>query len=54
LYNHLAILKTNRTLLLENLCKLDEIDDGLFTLCALPLNTTNADGAPARIIAMVE
>jgi kynurenine formamidase len=53
LYNHLAILKTNHTLLLENLCNIEEIGNGLFTLCALPLPTVNADGAPARIIAMV-
>ena len=54
LHNHLAILKTNHTILLENLCKLEEIGDELFTLCALPLNTANADGAPARVIALVE
>lgn len=53
LYRHRAILKTNQTLLLENLCRLEEIGDEPFTLCALPLNTVNADGAPARIIAMV-
>jgi kynurenine formamidase len=52
LHNHQAILKTNNTVLLENLCKLEEIGDNPFTLCALPLNTVNADGAPARIIAM--
>ena len=50
---HRAILKTNHTLLLENLCKLEETGSELFTLCALPLYTLNADGAPARIIAMV-
>ena len=54
LHHHRAILKTNHTILIENLCKLEEIGDGLFTLCALPLNTVNADGAPARVIAMVD
>jgi len=54
LHNHRAILKTNHTLLLENLCKLEEIGSGLFTLFALPIKTVNADGAPARIIAIVE
>ena len=53
LHHHRAILKTNHTLLLENLCRLDEISSGAFTLYALPLNTVNADGAPARIIAVV-
>ena len=52
LHNHRAILKTNHTLLLENLRKLEEIGNELFTLYALPLNTQNADGAPARIIAI--
>jgi len=54
LRNHRAILKNNQTILLENLCKLEEIGNELFTLCALPLNTSNADGAPARIIAIVD
>jgi kynurenine formamidase len=54
LHNHRAILKTNHTLLFENLCNLEEIGSGLFTLCALPLKTENADGAPARIIGMIE
>ena len=54
LRNHRIILKTNHTILLENLCKLEEIGNELFTLCALPLNTQNADGAPARIIAVIE
>ena len=54
LHNHRAILRTNRTVLLENLCKLEEVGDNVFMLCALPLHTLNADGAPARIIAMIE
>ena len=53
LYNHRTILKTNHTILLENLCRLGEIGEGIFTLCVLPLNIINADGAPARIIAML-
>ena len=53
LRNHRAILKTNNTVLLENLCRLGEIGNELFTLFALPLNTLNADGAPARIIAII-
>jgi len=53
LHNHRAILKTNHTLLLENLCRLEEVGNEIFTLYALPLNTVNADGAPARIIATI-
>jgi len=53
LHNHRTILKTNRTLLLENLCNLEEVGSGLFMLCALPLKTLNADGAPARIVAVI-
>jgi kynurenine formamidase len=52
LHNHRAILQTNNTILLENLCRLEEIGNEPFTLCALPLNTLNADGAPARVIAI--
>ena len=51
LHNHRIILKTNNTILLENLCKLEKIGNDPFILCALPLNALNADGAPARIIA---
>ena len=54
LLNHKAILKTNNTVFLENLCNLEEIGNELFTLCALPLHTKNSDGAPARIIAMID
>jgi kynurenine formamidase len=53
LHNHRAILGTNSTILLENLCRLEEVGNGLFTLCALPLNTVNADGAPARVVALL-
>ena len=53
LQNHRAILKTNHTILLENLCNLEKIGNKIFTLCALPLNIQNADGAPARIIAII-
>ena len=54
LHNHRAVLKTNNTILIENLHKLEEIGDGIFTLYALPLNTVNADGAPARVVAIIE
>lgn len=53
LQNHRTILKTNRTVLIENLCNLEEAGNDLFLLIALPLNTVNADGAPARVIALI-
>ena len=52
LHNHRAILQTNNTILLENLCRLEEIGKEPFTLCALPLYTLNADGATARVVAI--
>lgn len=39
-------------LILENLARLDQLTDAPFTLCALPLPYPNADGAPARVIAL--
>ena len=54
LHNHRTILRTNNTIFIENLCNLEQIGSETFTLCALPLFTSNADGAPARVIALVE
>jgi len=53
LHNHRTILKTNNTILLENLRGLEEVGNELFMLYALPLNIVNADGAPARVIALL-
>lgn len=39
-------------LILENLARLDQLTDAPFTLCAFPLPYPNADGAPARVIAL--
>lgn len=39
-------------LILENLTRLDQLTDAPFTLCAFPLPYPNADGAPARVIAL--
>ena len=54
LHNHRAVLETNNTVLIENLCNLEKVGNDLFMLCALPLNTVNADGAPVRAVALVE
>ncbi|MCL2073481.1 MAG: cyclase family protein [Marinilabiliaceae bacterium] len=50
---HCKILKTNYTIFLENLCNLEKVGNKLFTLCALPLKIEKADGAPARVVAIV-
>jgi len=53
LHNHKEILKTGNTVFIENLCNLEKIGSELFTLFALPLKTVNADGAPARVVAIL-
>ncbi len=50
---HRKILQANKTILIENLCCLDKVGADVFTLCVLPLKTINADGAPARAIAIL-
>ncbi|HYE11180.1 MAG TPA: cyclase family protein [Patescibacteria group bacterium] len=39
---------------IENLTKLGEIGDELFTLCVLPIKFENSDGAPIRAVAILE
>ena len=51
---HKKLLKGNRMVIIENLTRLSEVGNGLFTFCALPLKHENADGSPIRAIAMVE
>jgi len=53
LHIHHAILNTQKTLLIENLCNLEAIGYELFLLFALPIFTLNADGAPARVVAVI-
>lgn len=50
---HNKVLKHN-LVIIENLCNLDQIGSNLFTLCALPLKFINSDGAPTRVIAIVD
>jgi len=52
LHTHRAILKTGKTVLIENLCNLEKVGNELFMLYALPLPLSNADGAPARVVAV--
>jgi len=41
-------------IIIENLCSLDKCPRGLFELVCLPLKFENADGAPARVVAITE
>lgn len=49
--SHRILLRAG-LLILENLTRLDQLTDAPFTLYALPLPYPNADGAPARVIAL--
>ncbi len=51
---HRRLLGQNKTVILENLTRLDQLSDGLFTLCALPLPYEKADGSPLRAVALLE
>lgn len=48
------ILLGGGTLIVENLCSLRELPEGIFRFCALPLKLQDADGAPARAVAFIE
>ena len=54
LARHWQLMKTGKTVILENLTELSSVWKGLFTLCALPLHYQAADGAPARVVAILE
>ena len=51
---HRQLLSTNKAVIIENLCNLDKLPQGLFTFCALPLRYENADGSPIRAVAILE
>lgn len=50
---HKKVLADNDVIIVENLTRLGEIGDGLFTFCALPIKFKNADGAPVRAVAIL-
>ncbi len=50
---HKQLLATDKTVIIENLNNLNKLPEGLFTLCALPLRYTDADGSPIRAIALL-
>ena len=45
---HLALLREN-VVLLEGIC-LKDVPEGVYFLCAAPLNLAGADGAPCRAV----
>ena len=46
-------LKTD-IVVIENLTRLGEVGNELFTFCALPIKYENSDGAPIRAIAILQ
>ena len=52
--NHLALLSAGSLVILENLCGLERLGRAPFTLVAAPLKFENADGAPARVFALLD
>lgn len=53
LYRHKKILQTNK-IMIENLKNLSQCGHQLFTLYALPLKMKASDGAPARVMAILD
>lgn len=53
LTNHKKVLSDSSFVIVENLTKLGDIGNELFTFCALPMKYENADGAPVRAIAII-
>lgn len=51
---HRKIFTKNEIVVIENLTRLGEIGNELFTFCALPLKYKNSDGAPIRAIAILD
>ena len=51
-YRHMRILSDNNIFVVENLTNLDLIGEEPVKFIALPLNITDADGAPARVVAI--
>jgi len=50
---HKKVLADVDFVIVENLTRLGEIGDRLFTFCALPIKFKNADGAPVRAVAIL-
>ncbi len=50
---HKRLFSQGDTLIIENLTQLNQLPEGVFTFCALPLKYEQADGAPLRAIALL-
>ena len=50
---HKKLFSNNEIINIENLKNLHLCGNDIFTLCCLPLNFRNADGAPARVVAII-
>ncbi|SFR80259.1 cyclase family protein [Anaeromicropila populeti] len=51
---HRKIFSESNMVIIENLTRVGEIGNDIFTFCALPMKFKNADGAPVRAIAIVK
>jgi kynurenine formamidase len=51
---HRMLFSKNDMVVIENLTRLGEIGNELFTFCALPIKYDNSDGAPTRAIAILD
>lgn len=51
---HKRLFENTDIVVIENLTNLNEVGDGLFTFCALPLKFKDADGAPIRAVAILD
>lgn len=51
---HNRLFSSRKIINIENLCGIDRLVGADFTLCALPLKIEDSDGAPARVIALVD
>ncbi|MBM6828799.1 cyclase family protein [Anaerotignum lactatifermentans] len=50
---HHQVLATDRFVIIENLTHLEQLGEGLFLFCALPLKYRDADGAPVRAMGIL-
>lgn len=51
---HKIVLRSNETVIIENLKDLGGLGKDLFTFCALPLHYIGGDGAPIRAVAIFD
>jgi len=54
LARHRLFLEGGKRVIVENLCRLDQVGSEPFTFVSLPLKFQNADGAPTRAVALMD